>query len=350
MQEKLKIALLTPTFNSYSGIDRVVEQQAERYINDGYDVTIFALEAKMKPKRAELVVIGISKNLLIQRLERLFYFLFFWKVRKYGNMLECNHDYERIYSGYWKVISHFYPMNWIAIHAQKKYGTQYIYWDYGIAKPETFSSIIERIYMKLFNIFNNYTIKKANKVISISKYLSKELYQELSIESEVKYPIVNTKRFYKDSTPKARDPLCLYVGRISPHKGIHLLLEAFELVLKEIPTARLIIAGKRTFEKYYDQLAYQAHKIDLIRILFIEDATDEELVKLYRTAHVYTTATQWEGYDLPIKEAELCGTPSVAFDIGPHKEVLKKGILVQNGDIEAFAEAVIKVLRGEEHG
>ena len=48
----MKIAILTPTFSHYSGIDRVVELQAKEYAKKGYQVTVFALEATIKPKGA----------------------------------------------------------------------------------------------------------------------------------------------------------------------------------------------------------------------------------------------------------------------------------------------------------
>ena len=77
-----KIALLTPTFSHYSGIDRVVEQQAVEYSKKGNEVTVFALEADIKPKGFGLIVLGMPKNLFLQRLYRLFFFLDFRKINK----------------------------------------------------------------------------------------------------------------------------------------------------------------------------------------------------------------------------------------------------------------------------
>ena len=58
---------------------------------------------------------------------------------------------------------------------------------------------------------------------------------------------------------------------------------------------------------------------------------------------MYVTASQWEGYDLPAAEAQACGKPIVAFNIGSHPEIVKKGILVE--DSNAFAQAVIKLIQ-----
>ena len=62
-----KIAILTPTFSHYSGIDRVVEQQAKDYAGQGNQVVVFALEAAMKPLGFGLEVLGMPKSLFLQR-------------------------------------------------------------------------------------------------------------------------------------------------------------------------------------------------------------------------------------------------------------------------------------------
>ena len=50
--------------------------------------------------------------------------------------------------------------------------------------------------------------------------------------------------------------------------------------------------------------------------------------------------------DIPLAEAQACGKPVVAFDIGPHPEVIdENGALIETGNIEKFAQACIKKLR-----
>lgn len=43
-----KIAMLTPTFNYYSGVDRLAEDRAKEASRIGHDVTVFAFEAQIK--------------------------------------------------------------------------------------------------------------------------------------------------------------------------------------------------------------------------------------------------------------------------------------------------------------
>ena len=86
--QKQKIAILTPTFSHFSGIDRVVEQQAKELSGKGNKVVVFALEADIIPKNYRVVVLGMPKNHLLQRIYRLLFFLDFKKVKKYSDELK----------------------------------------------------------------------------------------------------------------------------------------------------------------------------------------------------------------------------------------------------------------------
>ena len=137
--------------------------------------------------------------------------------------------------------------------------------------------------------------------------------------------------------------MLLYVGRISPHKGVHLLLEAFRLVKEKIPAATLVVVGKHTFPKYSKQLQKTAAEIG--GVVFTGFIPDEDLPAFYGSCDADVTCSMWEGFDIPIAEANACGKPAVAFRIGSHPEVLKNGILVEKGKVEEFAAAVVKVLK-----
>jgi len=337
-----KIALLTPTFSQFSGIDRVVELNAEEFAKKN-DVTIFTLKAGMKPKNARIKVIelGMPKNPFLERLYRLFFFLDCVKIRKYGKKLK---DYDLI-------ISHQYPMNLIAAYAKKHYGVKYIYHNHGVAYPRLFSNLPEKAYMHLFRFLTNLSVKKADSAISISKYLQKKLKEETGMNSKVVYDPIDKKRFHKGINGKkirkkynlGKSPVCLYVGRISPHKGVHLLIKAFNLVLKEIPHAKLLIVGKPTFNQYSKKLK----KISSKSVIFAGFVPDAQLPYYYAACDVYTTASLWEGFNMTVAEAQSCGKPVVAFNLCSHPEVVKKGILVKPKNIEEFANAIIKLIKSK---
>ncbi len=336
----MEIAILAPTFSQFSGIDRVVELQAEELIKKGDSVTIFTLKAGMGSK-AKIIEMSMPKCSFFSRVYRLLFFLDSFKIKKYCKMLK-NYDV---------IISHQYPMNLIGSYAKKKYGIKYIYYNHGVANPKLFSNFIERVYMKIFRFLTNITAKKADEAISISRYLQRVLKKETCINSKVIYDKIDKKRFHEGvSGRKIREkyslddnPICLYVGRISPHKGVHLLLKAFDVVLKKIPDAKLLIVGKQTFNNYAKKLRRLAEG-NPKSIIFTGFVPDEELPYYYAACDVYATASLWEGFNMPIVEAQACGKPVIAFDLGPHPEVVKKGRLIKPKDVKGFADAILKIL------
>jgi glycosyltransferase involved in cell wall biosynthesis len=342
----MKIALLTPTFCGFSGIDRVVETQSATLTAGGHSVTIFALQADMEPPPGvTLRLLGMPGKLLWQRFYRLLFPLAFCKNGRYARMLR----------GFDTVYSHQYPMNWLAWLAKRDYKVQYIYYDYGVAPPESFSGIIERTYMWLFTLISGWTARKADSAVSISNYLKKELKKDTGLDSEVAYPSINMKRFHpgidgsaiRQKYNLAGRPVILYLGRISPHKGIHLLIEAFKQARQKSPEAALLIVGKHTFPRYTLQLKQLADD----NVIFSGYVGDEDIPLYYAACDIYASATLWEGFNLPLAEAQACARPVVAFNLGPHPEVVehdRTGLLVPEADTGALAAALVKLLGSEE--
>ena len=136
----------------------------------------------------------------------------------------------------------------------------------------------------------------------------------------------------------------MFVGRITPYKGVDLLINAFTMVKQLIPETRLIIIGKHSLKNYSDKL----RRMSDTSIIFEEDVLDEDMPLYYAACDVYATASLWEGFDLPMAEAQACGKPVVAFDIGSHQEVIKvgtQGILVPVGNTIAMSIAIESFLK-----
>jgi len=337
-ENSMKVAILTSTFSQFSGIDRVVKGQASELIKGGAEVTILALEADLEPpENAKLEILGMPEGIFWQRIYRLIFPLDLVKTIRWGRKLR-NFDL---------VVSHQYPMNWLAFLAKRFYRVRYVYYNHGIILPQLFPGFGQRLYMRLFNLMSNWTIKKADSAISISKSSQEELRKETGLDSELIYDKVDGSRFHQgidSSEIRGKHnlgdvPVVLYVGRISPSKAVHLLIEAFNLVKQKIPETKLIIVGKHTFHDYTRKLKQMSDD----SVIFAGYVSDEELPYYYAACDIYATATLWEGFDLPVAEAQACGKPVVAFDIGPHREIIdSRGVLVD--DVAEFATAITDLL------
>ncbi len=337
----MKIAILTPTFHHFSGIDRVAQFQADEFAKKGHEVTVFTLDASIKGKGYKVISLGMPSAPLWQRFYRLFFFLDRSALNSY-----------KMLKGYDKVIAHFYPMTWLAYESKKHFGTPYTYWDHGVNTTGLLDSLPQKMYMWLFRAFNNWTLRNVDDAYSVSRYLSGELWKQSRIKSKIAYNPIDAKRFNKNvngNTLRRKlglldKKIVLYVGRLAPHKGIHFLIAAFAKAKEGVPNATLIIIGKETFKGYAKELKQLVEEKGIRDVLFMGFIDDGELPRYYAACDVYATASQWEGFNLPAAEAQACGKPVVAFDVGSHREIVKKGVLVKNKDIGGFASAMASMM------
>ena len=340
----MKVAVLVPTFFEYSGVDRVAEQQAKEYRQTGHEVTVFTFAANISLKDIKLDILGFPRNIYLQEIYRLIFPFDAIKTLRYVNKLK---DYDLI-------ISHHYPLNWLAYLTKKFYGVTYIYHHHPIGSSLGLD-LKARIYTKLFRFMAKLTIKNTDSVISVSQFARSEFKEETGMDSKVSYNKIDMARFNGTDASEVKEkynlrdePIILFVGRIDPAKGIHMLIDSFNLVKKDVPNAKLLIVGKVTYAHDY------ARKIKTMTsdsIILAGYVPDKELPDYYAACNVYATASLWEGFNLPLAEAGACGKPVVAFDIGSHKEVIREnisGFLVPPYDCEALAKAIITILQDKE--
>ncbi|MDQ3119055.1 MAG: glycosyltransferase family 4 protein, partial [Verrucomicrobiota bacterium] len=116
----------------------------------------------------------------------------------------------------------------------------------------------------------------------------------------------------------------LFVGRIAPNKKQDDLLLAFEQYLALDPEARLVLIGKvEEGDPYAEGL------IELITDLGLEDSilmpgvvTEAELASYYRTAHLFWSMSEHEGFCVPLVEAMWFDVPIFAYQATAIPETL----------------------------
>src|SRR5262249_21757029 len=115
------------------------------------------------------------------------------------------------------------------------------------------------------------------------------------------------------------------------------------------PGARLLIVGRGDAVPSLQERARQLGLDDAVEFRgFVDEA---EKVALYRAARVFVNPSEKEGWGLTVIEANACGTPVVASDSPGLRDSVRQdetGFLVPHGDVGAFADAVIRVLRDDD--
>lgn len=123
-------------------------------------------------------------------------------------------------------------------------------------------------------------------------------------------------------------PVYLSVGRLSPKKGIHILLNALPLVLAEHPRAALIVVGSKWYGKnesssYISRLENAAAEFSG-HAFFTGFVPPTEVPRFYAAADVFVCASQWaEPLARVHYEAMAAGLPIITTDRGGNAEVVR---------------------------
>ena len=145
---------------------------------------------------------------------------------------------------------------------------------------------------------------------------------------------------------RARDGIELcYIGSLIPRKRVDVLLRAFAQVAARHPEARLTIIGGGYLAAAHRELCAELKLQD--RVVFTGTMSEYPFDRL-RSSDLLTSASESESFGLIFCEAMCLGTPVVACRVGGIPEVVEDGVtgvLVPPNDPEAFAEAVVELIR-----
>ena len=138
-------------------------------------------------------------------------------------------------------------------------------------------------------------------------------------------------------------PYLLFVGSFEPRKNLVTLLEAFARVRRELDV-QLALVGRRGW--LYEPIFRRLAELGLeSQVRVVDVIPNAEMPPVYSAAALLAFPSLYEGFGLPPLEAMACGCPVVASDRASLPEVIgEAGLLVPALDVEALAEAMLKVL------
>ena len=229
-------------------------------------------------------------------------------------------------------------------------------------------------------------VKYADNILSCSEYITQKtrrLFPRFALHCHTLNNGIDDNKFLPDNNKEIKKTgeshkNILFVGRMSPEKGVHILLDAFEKVHEIHPNVHLQLIGPQTpapeefivalsddpkvlgLKKFYlqnteDYLLHLRNKISRNlkkHVTFFKYIPHSDLIEFYRNAHVFVFPSVWEEpFGMPIIEAMACGLPVVATNGGGIPEIVengKTGFLVDRGNSVNLARKILSLLENED--
>lgn len=117
----------------------------------------------------------------------------------------------------------------------------------------------------------------------------------------------------------------LMVGTIEPRKGHAQVLDAFERLWAQGINANLLIIGKPGWLVDGMVARLRNHPHVGSRLMWLERASDQQLLEAYASASALIMASEGEGFGLPLIEAAQHGLPMIVRDLPVFREVAGNG-------------------------
>ncbi len=222
-------------------------------------------------------------------------------------------------------------------------------------RPEAYSAW-ERLYM-------HQSIKRscfwAQKIIAVSQNTKKDLLQIYKVPNKkvtviyegvnnnFQSSVINTQTKGKI---KYQEPYLLFIGRLEKRKNIKGIIQAFEWLKKQYKLPhKLILAGKPGFgySQINNQWSLSPYKEDIILPGFV---SEKEKINLMKSATVFLFPTFYEGFGLPILEAQSLGTPVITSNISSLPEVGQEAVAYcEPNEMLSIADTLYKVISQKDY-
>jgi glycosyltransferase involved in cell wall biosynthesis len=157
------------------------------------------------------------------------------------------------------------------------------------------------------------------------------------------HPGVDSSHYRPDpNVSRTSPPSFLYIGRLKRYKGVDVALRALALARARRPDLTLDVAGSGDFRAALERLAGELGLGGAVT--FHGFVTEEQKLRLLRSAWANVFPSPKEGWGITIIEAAACGTPSLASDSPGLRDSVRNGVtgsLVPHGDAAALADRMV---------
>lgn len=202
-----------------------------------------------------------------------------------------------------------------------------------------FPQFIKKSDLLFLKLLISRSLKRADKILAVSKFTRDEIMKYYKTDENKLawfYNAVSDDLLAQDTSEekikkvkekyKLPDEYILYIGTMQPRKNLPILIEGYSKLKQD--NIKLVLAGGRghNYDTRINEAIKQYNLED--RVVFPGFIDEEDKAALMRSARVFCFPSLYEGFGIPILEAMSVGTPVIASDIAPHKEITEGAALL----------------------
>jgi glycosyltransferase involved in cell wall biosynthesis len=231
--------------------------------------------------------------------------------------------------------------------------------EYEQAKKNGYPSLRGRIanyFMHRLAKLEEQTARSASSIVTISNYSLEKIQEHYGIDKGKVRIVpngVDVEKFKPMENPTVvkrqfglgDEPCVLFVGSLIPRKGLSFLVEAAKIIVKENAETKFLIVGEGPQK---NRLIVSLKSANLLgNFMFLGNIKENDLSAVYNCADVFVLPSIQEGQGIVLLEAQACGKPVVAFNLGGINEAVRNcetGLLLRRGSVEELADALLRLL------
>ena len=219
---------------------------------------------------------------------------------------------------------------------------------------EEFENILSKIYIRMMFYGAKYFSKKIVTVSNFSKRELIEFYKikpekiEVIYEGVPEMPEVE-ENFIQEILTKFKivQPYFLYIGNWRPRKNLQGLIKAFKIFTEKNKNFQLVIAGKKD-KRFFDLEEIIKDENLGQKVILTDFISQEEKTALYKKAVALTFPSYYEGFGLPVLEAQSLEVPVLTSNTSSLLEVGRDSVLYVNPyNIKEIARGMEKIAFNE---
>jgi len=187
-------------------------------------------------------------------------------------------------------------------------------------------------------------LRRADGIRTVTAYTT-GLVRELGLEPADEFPAYMDFDSFLQEVPKPlpSSPRALFIGVLERYKNVDGLAEAWRRVAPRVPAARLHVVGSGALQPVVEQLVNDLPA----QTNWMERLTPSEVAAALNDSTLLVLPSRSEGMGRVIVEAFCRARPVVASRVGGIPDLVQdgsNGLLVEPGDTDGLADALVRVL------